>query len=105
MDGNQFSLHIRRVKRVNGFEIKGRVVPDGVVEPRRCLLRRLEVLSIEYQKITMGAQEFLSVNDVLRVVAGIAISLHQVVIKHVRTRTREGGRPIQQKIISGSGLP
>src|ERR1700722_12476390 len=104
VDCDQVSLHIRRVKRVNSFELKGGVVSDGVVEPRRCLLCSLEVDTIEHQKITMGAQEFMCVSDALRIVAGIVISLQQVVVKYICTRTRECGGPVQQKVITGSRL-
>lgn len=104
MNGNKVSLHIRAIESIKYPPLKRSAIPDGEVEPADSLLKRSKSMSIKNKEIRMGTQELMTISNLLRIVAGIAVGPHQMVIKNVCPRTRQRRRPIQQEVVVGSRL-
>src|ERR1700744_1773656 len=102
MHRDQFPLYHRKIgssERIESLPCKLRRVSDSLIEPRGPIGVLPDEVGVEHKKITMGTKKSVALLNALKIVANTAFGIQQMVGSHVRLRSREGRRPVQQEII------
>ena len=108
MHGDEPSRRRRGIKRTKDLPFKLGYVSDIEIKPIWLFeicgviiagVQGVRIRRIQHQKISVMTKKGVAIPYILRIVAAVAIRLHQVVIENKGSWPRQGRTPIQQVVV------